>query len=483
MNILLLSNGAPNYHHFFKHLTDCFRKDGCALYVAVDSEFSKDINSIKDLECDIYEFSSYFAQHRTNPEILKTYSSFNLNSALLSDFERAQIYKIWSEREHGYFDRLKSALLSYFEEIFLQRKIEIILYENVSNAFAHFAFIVGKKLGVTYCGVGGARLPGRFSVTSDPLLDDRPQKIFSKIRRNEIKIPDEIFSWCDQYISNIEKIVPDYMRINGLDNIGLIKKYARVDKLRKVAKLFKHLRDDSYHSFQIGNPLRTHFNLFYRNVKRRLKISLMREYYDKPHSDESFFLYPLHFHPESSTSILAGTYLNELEVIRNIAFNLPEGTKLYVKDHVSAYGYPTLEFYKQLKTLPNVRVLSPHAATKELIKRSLAVITLTSTVGYEALLLGKKVFLFGSVFYQFHDDVIQIKDPSKLFDLFCKHLENSLPVEKEYNLQFVAAYYMSTEPGSLNMMLPDAQAFGVANMVYPALRERLKLTAQDSLSS
>src|SRR5690606_36008536 len=121
--------------------------------------------------------------------------------------------------------------------------------------------------------------------------------------------------------------------------------------------------------------------------------------YENPPHTEKYILYPLHYHPEASTSVLAGTYLDELAVIKNISFSLPHGVKLYVKDHVSAYGYPSLEFYEKLKNLPNVRLLSPFENTKILIARSCAVITLTSTVGYEALLMGKRVFLYGRVFY------------------------------------------------------------------------------------
>jgi len=209
---------------------------------------------------------------------------------------------------------------------------------------------------------------------------------------------------------------------------------------------------------------------------------MLRNYYSAIPEGEKFILYPLHFHPESSTSILAGTYLNEFEVIQNIAFNLPQGVKLYVKDHVSAYGYPEFELYKKLKKLPNVRVLSPHAPTKNLIKASLAVITLTSTVGYEALLLGKRVFVFGNVFYRFHKNVVQIANPSDLFNLFIKYLDNPPEIERHYNMQFVAAYYYSTEPGSLNLMLNCDAALDVVEKIYPELRRRLQ-TGEYTLSN
>lgn len=50
MNILLLSNSAPNYHHFFKALVRLLAGDGANVAVAVDSTFSRKENRLDDLE-------------------------------------------------------------------------------------------------------------------------------------------------------------------------------------------------------------------------------------------------------------------------------------------------------------------------------------------------------------------------------------------------------------------------------------------------
>lgn len=470
MNILLLSNGAPNYHYFFNSLAQLFQEDGAKVVVAVDSKLSRDINGLDTLGFEIYEFPAYFAAHQTNPALLEKYADRNLNAALLSDFERAEVYGIWGTKDHDYFERLKSALLSYFEEIFQRHAIDTVLYENVSNTLAHFALFVAEKHGARYCGVGGSRLPGRFSITDDPLNDDEPATMFKAIRSGEREVAPEVRAWCEDYLSNIETIVPDYMKINGLDNTSLISKYVKLDKIKRALTVLRHAGDDSYHAFQIGNPLRTYLNLFWRSVKRKFKLKLIRNRYDQAVEGESFLLYPMHFHPESSTSILAGTYLDEYEVIRNIAFNLPQGMKLYVKDHISAWGYPSLAFYNKVRKLPNVRLLHPNVPTKLLIKQSRAVITLTSTVGYEAVLLGKKVFMFGKVFYDFHKDVVPVTNPAALFDLLKHELASEVVYDKQYNVDFVCAYHAATKPEALNLMLKDEAAKQMAIKVAPFLK-------------
>lgn len=470
MNILLLSNGAPNYHYFFNNLVQLFHADGANVAIAVDSKFSREINELDKLNFDIYEFSSYFSQHQVDEKILLKYADCNLNAALLSDFERAEVYGIWGFKEHDYFERLKSALLSYFEYIFVRHHINMVLYENVSNTFAYFAYLVAEKKGARYVGIGGSRLPGRFSITSDPLNDNEVAKNFHAIRSGVRIVEPQVKNWCSEYLKNLENIVPDYMKTNGSYNTSLFKRYWKSGRIKRVINVIKHCRDDSYHSFQIGNPLRTYFNLFFRNVHRKYKMQVIRSSYDKPVDGDSFLLYPIHFHPESSTSILAGTYLNEYEVIRNIAFSLPQGLKLYVKDHISSWGYPSLDFYNKIKKLPNVRLLHPNEPTKLLIKKSCAVITLTSTVGYEAVLLGKKVFLYGKVFYDFHRNVVLVRNPSQLFQLFSEELEKKPIAEEDYNIDFLSAYYLSTQPEVLNLMLENKSAKVLANKVFDMLK-------------
>ena len=475
MNILLLSNSAPNYFNFFNALVKLLEKDGEKITIAVDSKFSRKENCLDKLGFNIYEFSDYFTKHKVNQKILNEYSSFNLNSALLSDFERAQIYRIWGENiDINYYDTLKSALLSYFENIFDAHKIDTVLYENVSNSFAHFALFVAQKKGAKYFGIGGSRLPGRFEVTGDPLNDTATAEAFDLIQRNQLTVEKSIREWAADYIYNIENTVPDYMKNNGLDQVSISKKYLSRDRISKVYSLLQHAFDSRTNSFQVGNPLLTHFNLFKRNLNRRFKISRIKRLYQSPVKEEKFLLYPIHFHPECSTSILAGTYLDEYEVIRNIAFNLPEGVRLYVKDHISAWGYPSIEFYSRIKQLPNVRLLGPNEPTKQLIKLSVGVITLTSTVGYEALLLKKRVFLFGHVFYEFHTGVSRIENPDKLHTLLKNKLSIPPDWSDNYNNDFVCAYQKATLQGSINLTLQAKDAELMVNSIYKELKQKLK---------
>lgn len=471
MNILLLSNWTPGYHNFFNHLAKKLTNEGHTVVVAVDSHFSRFENNLHRFNFKTYEFSSFFKNSNINKSILSKYSQFNLNSALLSDYERAEVYGILPKNRIDYYERLKSALLSFYEKIFNENNIDVVLYENVSNTFAHFAFFASKRNNIKYVGLGMSRLPNRFFVSSDPLADGKQiETIFKKIRTGEIAPTSEVREWSETYLDNIENIVPDYMKTNNLDQLGLIKKYVSNEKIRRLFRTIKFSAADHTHSFQVGNPFVHTMHAVKRNILRRIRVNFIKKYYYEPQNNDNFLLYPLHYHPEASTSILSGAYLNEYEVIRNIAFNLPQGLSLYVKDHMSAYGHPNISFYRRISALPGVKIIKPSANTKDLIKRAQAIVTLTSTVGYEALLLNKPVYLFGNVFYAFHSNVIKIDDPTKIFDIINT---TPHPVDRQYNIDFISSYYLSTNPGLLNFLADHQTSVALVEKNYPTLKKIL----------
>lgn len=482
MNFLFLSNPARNYYKFFNSLAEEFAKDGHDIVFAVDCAYSAYVNHLESTKASIYNFEHYFSSHSTNKEILKTYSTKNLNSMLLADFERGQVLNFWRRRSHDYHDKLKSGLLSFFTEIFDRHSIDAIIFEDVAGAFSHFALCVCERNNSQYIGITSSRLPSRFAISHDPFSSHIPlQKTLDSIIEGQVTPEQDIVKWSTEYLANIDHIEPDYMALNGLDSLRLISNTSRQDKFRIWTGSLKFGFINSEHAFGIGNPLYQRFAIMRRVVLRRLRATRLDKYYSTPEKGEKFLLYPLHYHPEASTSVLAGTYLNELEVIRNIAFNLPEGIRLYVKDHRSAYGFPDLEFYESVARLPNVKLIQPFVNSKPLIRDSLAVITLTSTVGYEALLIGKRVFLYGNIFYQFHPDVVRISNPATLFDLFSQHLEAPLAADREYNLKFLQAYYLSTYSGHLNIAGQHANT--LAKQLYRTIASHITKNRMLSHSS
>lgn len=173
--------------------------------------------------------------------------------------------------------------------------------------------------------------------------------------------------------------------------------------LRKIKILFKifteGLDESGYLKTSRIRYIQDKIRMFYR----RLIISVLVEFYslwdlDK---DEHFVYFPLHVEPEFVLLTQNQPFLDQLNVIEIISRKLPSNVILCIKDHPESLGRRRLSYYRRITAIPNVKLVSSKESSIELIKASLAVVTITGTAGLEGFLHGKKVFVLGNPFYKF----------------------------------------------------------------------------------
>ena len=152
-----------------------------------------------------------------------------------------------------------------------------------------------------------------------------------------------------------------------------------------------------------------------------------------------------------STSGMATYFCDQLNTIKNVAFSLPFGFKLYVKEHPSAVGERKNGFYKALKENPNVVLIHPGANVENLIQASKGVITLTGTIGLEAVLLGKPVYALGTIIYSHHPLCYKVNSFDELKESIEKNLGKTSFVENldEVNIRFILSYFKNTIKGNI----------------------------------
>ncbi len=478
MNILFLINCVDNFSNYLLCLESKMKDEGHNVVTVSDSFFT---NEYLKIDTNTTCFEDYFRANfnKLGDSILEKYSDYPLNEALLSDYERAYVYSFHRKRDNEYYRQLKISLLHYFEGQIKTNDIDMVHYENISNTFSYYAWIVADKHGIPYLGVTSSRLPGYFTV--DSYIDYEKDKLNRKFKEIKDLSLDEIkrrytpeYKYLVDYIEKIDQIVPDGIRLGSHSNLSLINKYFKPAKFKKLLLSTKYIFRNNKYSFQQGSPLRLMFFSGLRATGRKLKAKLLSKKYTTHNINDKFILYPLHFHPESSTSVRASTYLSELEVIRNIAFNLPEGYVLYVKDHPSSYGYPSLEFYSQLKSYPNIKLISPFENTKKLIKYSEAVITLTSTVGYEALILNKRVYLIGDIFYSSHKNVINVENMKNVGEVISSTICDELELSFDYKIKFLLSYLLTNHKGLLNFKGDNQSLMEFSALAYHAIFKEYK---------
>lgn len=371
-------------------------------------------------------------------------------TAFFPDFDRYEIFGVNRNAGQGYYLRLAAALDSFFEQCMRDWKIDIVVYEGVNNSFAWFANRAAQRNGAKYVGVEESRLPGRYDMHggSIDIFSQVVKECYQRIESGEDCDPDTA-RWADKYLESFGSATPDYMASNGLLLENPLSKYAKGTHARTFWRLASYqLKYRSYgdRSYRSGPPLTYSLVNMQRNVMRWLRAKTLLRFFSPPQPDtEEYYLYPIHFHPEASTSVCSRWYVDEYPVIKNLAFSLPPGRWLYVKDHPSAVGYPPRSFYRSISEIPNVRLIAPGADTKALIAKSIGVITQTSTVGYEALVIGKPVWVLGRVFYDFHPRCRKIAWTDDL----AASLANPPSASADSGRNLVIAYYRSSKPGAL----------------------------------
>lgn len=180
------------------------------------------------------------------------------------------------------------------------------------------------------------------------------------------------------------------------------------------------------------------WHLFDR-VKRKLRnLRGVDDLYDEFDPEREFTFYPLHYEPELALLLWAPFDTDQLAIVKRVAQSLPVGMDLYVKEHPQMTVYRPRSFYKELKKIPNVKLLRTEIPSFDIIRKCRLVTILSGAIGWEASLLGKPVITFGEVFYNAFPPILHSDTPCELPALVQKQL-SAPPQDDEILTRFVAA--------------------------------------------
>ena len=108
---------------------------------------------------------------------------------------------------------------------------------------------------------------------------------------------------------------------------------------------------------------------------------------------------------------------------------------LFVKEHPiqKIKLWRSIEDYKKILDIPNVRFFHPNVNSQELLEKSRGIITISGGTGFEALFFQKPVILFGDEHYDILSTVTKIKNMNELPEKIRNALMNFKYDEKEFN--------------------------------------------------
>lgn len=183
--------------------------------------------------------------------------------------------------------------------------------------------------------------------------------------------------------------------------IGLLRSINRPVKQNYQKQKGNKIEDSNWSDFQYR---------WYQFQARRKKMKLSSYYHkltEKLDFKKNYVYVSLHYQPELSTSPMGGEFVHQLLMVELLSKSIPEDWHVIVKENYNQIGprahgerSRTKDLYDDLFSISNVKLASLSTPQWDLIDNARAVATVTGTTGWEAVVRGKPVFIFGHAWYK-----------------------------------------------------------------------------------
>lgn len=126
--------------------------------------------------------------------------------------------------------------------------------------------------------------------------------------------------------------------------------------------------------------------------------------------DKNIVFLPMHMEPEAILNYFVEENYDQAMLINQVLSCLKNNQYLVVKEHPQQQGVLLTQKYQEIKKKnSNIIYLPSYELSFPIIRQAEAIITLTSTVAWEGLMLGKPAFVIGKIFYDQCPGVIRIE--------------------------------------------------------------------------
>ena len=283
---------------------------------------------------------------------------------------------------------------------FLQRNRVAVVLGEPTNASDLATYLACESLGTPYCHIASIRVPANRSALFSGVTDSNVVEVSGLESGGRFQDPAAAVSREERPFWFAQNSDPDI--------------YRRPPQVLKILR--KLLRPSPRGDFESYSParnaeirLRSRLNAFWvRNRLGRLVENSL---------PPRFVLFPLQVHPERSVDVFAPFTSNQLELIKNVRRALPSDLALVVKEHPNFLGSRGRAFFREVAHLPSTFLVDPFTNSFDLVKQSVAVVSISSTMLLEAALLGVPAIAFAEPWFTGLSKARYCRNPQELPDL------------------------------------------------------------------
>ena len=438
----------------------------------------------------VYSFPQYYLRNIGNAERL---SNDEVRSKIKKHEKK---WNIPSSATWFYMDRYNRMETNYnvairnillyldFVQILLSRETPLWIKSNKTTFFGLVLQQACLSMNIPCLKPSSSRLSGRIEF-SDEVVNGGLRgwkKVYSDLHNDPNAVSQETRKsaeeWLDNFLKKPER--PKYAIQNSVVDFDI--RRIMLNFWRGIAPKFTKSYWDEIVKCPVDRKLhnRAHFgHAFFKDFLHReirnVFYHYAKWYKTKPDMSEPYIYLPLQYSPEMSTLTYGLLFEDQKVFVENLAKYIPSCYRIYVKEHTSMMGRRPPLFYKELAAYHNVTVIGPQVNTFDLIRNAKAIATISSTVGWEAFLMGKPVLAFGDVSYNEFPNVLHLDINKDMTSKIQKYIETFIP-EKESIKLAVIAYFSVTYPvttGDIGVEISAEQANSNAEKLAKSFHDQL----------
>ncbi|KKS95720.1 MAG: hypothetical protein UV75_C0003G0053 [Candidatus Giovannonibacteria bacterium GW2011_GWA1_43_15] len=329
---------------------------------------------------------------------------------------------------------------------FLQKeRPDVLILTVVADIATLFLLNAAKSMGVRVLFLKPARVGELHTLTEDFPNLSFAENVFAKLQSGAMSLPEEkrraekfLKEFREKPSPYSHQDTPDKKPVSKRRQFAFLAPAKFLISLRWTLKVFiDYAKNPHKDDLFVVKP----WHYVWDRLKRKARVLIgFEDLYDEIDFRENYAFFPLQYEPEAGTSVFSKFYTDQLWLIQQIARSLPVDFKLYVKEHPAMYGYRSRRFYKELKKIPNLKLIRPTEWSFDLIKHSKLIATITGTSGWEGILLKKPIITFGDVFYNKLPMAKKCENINDLPYLIKERVENFHHDEKKL-IDFLTAIY------------------------------------------
>lgn len=180
-------------------------------------------------------------------------------------------------------------------------------------------------------------------------------------------------------------------------------------------------------------------------------------------------VYPLQYEPEASLLYFAPEVVSQHSFVETILKALPSDSVLWVKEHPNQFGALGEEKWRSLKDrYANLRFIHGRQSGRELIKHCGPVVTISSSMGMDGLLLGRKVIVAGKVFYRTFTGALPVSSHTEMAALLNDSRTYDTVDNAEANIAELTAFGRNSylgDPQPSDILFTDANLQALAGAI------------------